>query len=75
MILNSLGLLEDHPNNYFKYGSIDFLVDEIENFINERAEARKNKNFKLADKIRDDLLEKGILLEDLDGKTIWKKIS
>mgnify|MGYP001259805659 FL=1 len=75
VILNSLGLLEDHPNNYFKYGSIDFLVDEIENFINERAEARKNKNFKLADKIRDDLLEKGILLEDLDGKTIWKKIS
>ena len=75
MILNSLGLLEDHPNNYFKYGSIDFLVDEIENFINERAEARKNKNFKLADKIRDDLLGKGILLEDLDGKTIWKKIS
>ncbi|MFL2733807.1 MAG: cysteine--tRNA ligase [Gammaproteobacteria bacterium] len=75
MILNSLGLLEDHPNNYFKYGSIDFLVDEIENFISERAEARKNKNFKLADKIRDDLLEKGILLEDLDGKTIWKKIS
>ncbi len=75
MILNSVGLLEDHPNNYFKYGSIDFLVDEIENFINERAEARKNKNFKLADKIRDDLLEKGILLEDLDGKTIWKKIS
>ena len=75
MILNSLGLLEDHPNNYFKYGSIDFLADEIENFINERAEARKNKNFKLADKIRDDLLEKGILLEDLDGKTIWKKIS
>ena len=75
MILNSLGLLEDHPNNYFKYGSMDFLVDEIENFINERAEARKNKNFKLADKIRDDLLGKGILLEDLDGKTIWKKIS
>ena len=75
MILNSLGLLEDHPNNYFKYGSIDFLVDEIENFINERAEARKNKNFKLADKIRDNLLGKGILLEDLDGKTIWKKIS
>ena len=75
VILNSLGLLEDHPNNYFKYGSIDFLVDEIENFINERAEARKNKNFKLADKIRDDLLGKGILLEDLDGKTIWKKIS
>ena len=75
VILNSLGLLEDHPNNYFKYGSKDFLVNEIENFINERAEARKNKNFKLADKIRDDLLEKGILLEDLDGKTIWKKIS
>ena len=40
--------------------------------INERNQARLNKNYKEADKIRDELLDKGVLLEDKDGKTIWK---
>ena len=33
---------------------------------------RNNKNYKIADKIRNDLLDKGVLIEDKDGKTIWK---
>ena len=40
--------------------------------INERNQARLNKNYKEADKIRDELLDKGVLIEDKDGKTIWK---
>tara|TARA_B100000963_G_scaffold346449_1_gene351663 strand:+ start:1171 stop:2520 length:1350 start_codon:yes stop_codon:yes gene_type:complete len=40
--------------------------------INERAEAKKNGDFGLADKIRDDLFNQGILIEDQKGKTIWK---
>ena len=40
--------------------------------INERIEARKNGDFKLADKIRDDLLKEGILIEDKENKTEWK---
>ena len=40
--------------------------------IEERNKARENKNYKLSDKIRDELLDKGVLIEDKDGKTTWK---
>ena len=34
--------------------------------------ARANKDYKEADRIRDDLFDKGVLIEDKDGKTLWK---
>ena len=48
------------------------LLKEILSKIEERDIARKNKDYKLSDKIRDELLNKGVLIEDKDGKTIWK---
>ena len=45
---------------------------EIKNKIDLRNKARANKNYKEADKIRDELLDKGVLIEDKDGKTLWK---
>jgi cysteinyl-tRNA synthetase len=49
--------------------------DDIQNFIVERVEAKKNKNYKRADEIRDDLLAKGIQLKDLpDGTTTWSAV-
>jgi cysteinyl-tRNA synthetase len=45
---------------------------EIEHKIDQRNQARLNKDYKEADRIRDELLDKGILLEDKDGRTIWK---
>ena len=47
---------------------------EIERLIEERREARKNKNFALSDSIRDTLLERGIQLEDTAQGTRWKRI-
>jgi cysteinyl-tRNA synthetase len=41
--------------------------------INERVQARKDKNWKRADEIRNELLEKDIELEDTSTGTIWKK--
>jgi len=41
--------------------------------INEREQARKDKNWKRADEIRNELLEKNIELEDTSSGTIWKK--
>ena len=73
VLLNSLGLLLDETENYFKYGDLDLSIEEIEKLISDRNDARENKNFDLADEIRDQLEIKGIVLEDLDGKTIWKK--
>ena len=48
--------------------SESFIISKIE----ERAKAKNNGNFSLADKIREELLAKGILIEDQKGKTIWK---
>ena len=45
---------------------------EIKSKIELRNKARANKDFKEADRIRDELLDKGVLIEDKDGKTLWK---
>lgn len=48
--------------------------DEVKILIEEREKARKNKNFAESDRIRDVLKEKGIVLEDTDKGTVWKKM-
>jgi cysteinyl-tRNA synthetase len=60
-----LGLL------YKKEESLD---NEIEKLIEERQKARKEKNWALSDKIRDDLKAKGIILEDTPEGVKWKRI-
>ncbi len=51
----------------------EILDSEIESLIRERQEARKAKNFARADEIRDQLLEKGIILEDTREGVKWKR--
>ena len=55
-----------------KKNSINISEDEIRSKIEERNKARSEKNYELADKIRQDLLDKGILIEDKDDTTSWK---
>ncbi|MCI5637591.1 MAG: cysteine--tRNA ligase [Sarcina ventriculi] len=50
------------------------LDDEIQKLVNERQQARKDKNWALADKIRDDLKSRGIVLEDTPQGIRWHKI-
>ena len=50
------------------------LEGEVLNLIEKRNEARKNKDFATADKIRDQLLEMGIEIKDQRGGTTWRKI-
>ena len=71
---NFIGLLNENKNNWetFKKGKINISEDEILAKIEERNIARENKNYKEADKIRDHLLNKGVSIEDKDGKTSWK---
>ncbi|APM37538.1 cysteine--tRNA ligase [Clostridium kluyveri] len=54
-----------------KRGSIE---TEVELLIEKRQKARKDKNWALADKIRDDLKDKGIILEDTSDGVRWKRI-
>ncbi|MBK8394010.1 MAG: cysteine--tRNA ligase [Leptospiraceae bacterium] len=61
-----LGILE--------FTKIEESIDlEIENLIEQRQTAKKEKNFALADSIRKDLLEKGIILEDSPTGVKWKR--
>ena len=71
---NSIGLLLNSAEDYFKYsGDSELENEKIQEAIEQRNEARANKNFALADSIRKELSEKGISLEDKEGKTYWKK--
>jgi cysteinyl-tRNA synthetase len=71
---NFIGLLQETREEWLSYkkGKVDISEVEIENKIDLRNKAREDKNYKEADNIRDYLLDKGVLIEDKDGKTIWK---
>ena len=51
----------------------EMLDEEIEKLIAQRTEAKKAKNFQLADEIRQQLLDKGIVLEDTRQGVKWKR--
>ena len=51
----------------------ELLDEEVENLINERNEARKNKNFQRSDEIRDQLKKEGIILEDTAQGIRWRR--
>jgi cysteinyl-tRNA synthetase len=71
---NFIGLLQETKEEWLDYkkGKIDISETEIEKKIELRNKARADKNYAEADNIRDYLLDKGVLIEDKDGKTIWK---
>jgi cysteinyl-tRNA synthetase len=66
-----LGLLQDEPEAFLKAGST---LDEaaIRTLIEQRAAAKAAKNFAEADRIRKELLEKGIVLKDSAAGTTWE---
>jgi cysteinyl-tRNA synthetase len=72
-----LGLLGQDPDAWFKWqppkaaGGLD--DGAIEALIAERADARKAKNFKRSDEIRDQLAADGVVLEDGAGGTTWRR--
>mgnify|MGYP005688531177 FL=1 len=67
-----LGLLEADPDAWFRGGDG---LDEaaIQKAIEARLNARKERNFAEADRIRDDLANQGILLEDTAEGTVWRR--
>ena len=56
----------------FKKNQIKISEDYIESKIEERIKAKNNGNYDIADKIREELLNAGILIEDEKGKTKWR---
>ncbi|MEE8084340.1 MAG: DALR domain-containing protein, partial [Alphaproteobacteria bacterium] len=72
-----LGLLSQDSEAWFKWEAAacaDALsAAEIEDFIARRTQARKDRDFPEADRIRDSLVAQGILLEDKPDGTIWRR--
>ena len=75
---NILGILTESPETYFDKKRAQALEKEsidpgvIEKMVNDRAAARKAKDWSGADQIRKQLEEMNIILEDRPEGTVWK---
>ncbi len=72
-----MGFLQMNPDDYlkgrWKQEVLALSDDEIQAKIEARKNARANKNWVESDRIRDELVAQGIILEDNDGETIWRR--
>ena len=66
--------MNDEPSQWLSWGKENISVDhnKIESLITQRNTARANKDFTEADRIRDELENLGIVLEDKGTETTWK---
>jgi cysteinyl-tRNA synthetase len=69
-----MGLLQVDPETWFA-GHVpgELSADDIAALLDERREARANRDFDAADAIRDKLLDAGITIEDGPGGTSWRR--
>ena len=72
-LANILGLLYQNPENFLQ-GKDGLISDsDINTMIKKRNVAKQNRNYNEADAIREKLLSQGIILEDTEKGTIWRK--
>ena len=67
MISKVLGILQDETFNNIS----EEFKSKIDDLVAKRSNAKKNKNFELADAIREELLELGIEIKDSSDGTKW----
>ena len=68
-----IGLLQNTPDAWFGADASDPESEEIEALIVQRNQARTDRDFATADAIRDRLTTMGVVLEDADGVTRWRR--
>ena len=74
----TLGLVQEGPNTFLEKRKADWLLrqglssEDIEKLISKREQARSEKRWQDADRIRTELKKKGVTLEDIPGRTVWK---
>ncbi|HIQ28238.1 MAG TPA: cysteine--tRNA ligase [Sulfurovum sp.] len=69
-----LGFGAKEPFSYFQIGVNETLKKNVESLIEERMQAKKEKNFERSDMIRDELLALGISIMDTSEGTLWEKV-
>ena len=71
---NFIGLLTETKEEWLDFKKKKSLISEkdIIKKIALRNKAREDKDYSKSDSIRNELLDKGVLIEDKNGKTIWK---
>ncbi len=70
-----LGVLQENPQEWSQQSpTVSLTEQEIDSFIQQRQQAREDRDFARADEIRQELLEKGIQLEDKAGQTFWRSV-
>ena len=73
-INNILGIGFNDAYEYFQFGIDEQTKSKIEELITKRNEAKKEKNFQVADAVRDELSQLGISLMDTINGTVWEKL-
>jgi cysteinyl-tRNA synthetase len=72
-----MGLLQDDPDGWFQRMPAEKIRDGLKDInvkIDARNAAKKTRDFVTADRIRDELKARGIVLEDTANGTIWKRV-
>ncbi len=67
-----LGVLQQLPQDFLREGSQDVDSDYIDGLIERRNKARAEKDWAVADEIRDELTALNVIVEDKDGKSSWR---
>ncbi|RXJ87718.1 cysteine--tRNA ligase [Arcobacter sp. CECT 8985] len=69
-----LGIATQDAYKYFQFGISDEQIKHIEELINKRVEAKKNKEFEKADALRDELKQLDISIMDTPNGVVWEKL-
>lgn len=69
-----LGFGVKNPFAYFQFGIDSETKEKIDSLIKQRNEAKKEKNFELSDKLRDEVLAYGVQIMDTPAGTFWEKV-
>ena len=69
---NILGVMQQAPEEFLQEGGEGVDPAYVDELISRRNQARSDKNWQLADEIRDELKALNVILEDKDGQTGWR---
>ncbi len=73
LVKNLIGIGYMDKNLYFQFGFSDLEKEKINSLIKQRADAKKQKDFALADKLRDELQSLHVNIQDTSDGTIWER--